>query len=403
VLVVIDAAIFKALYRDEKSFKALIDAQYKERAHAAHLRVVPLFKYLSERELDSIQKGVEFLDVPENTTVVKQGDAVDAVYLVRSGAVKVTQRDERGTQRILSYLMENSSFGESSAAGGDARWPGAYETMARTNIVKVPLGVLDKLRADSPGTLLTRTAELIAQQETRGTSGVFDLLDRAAKEATPGTPLSRERLEIMVSKQSVKGGHALVIDLTKCVRCNACVESCVAVHADRVPRLSKTGSRVSTQKTLASACYHCEIPECMMACGYGAIRRDLRGSIEFFWDNCVGCTSCVMGCPYNVIRMTPPPDQMASPDDVSVLATLPVIGRWFRSKSCSTPRTESAARTDGAPLKQYNKVTGKEETVSGKAIKCDLCAGMPFEACVYNCPCAAILRVAPEDIFEGAG
>jgi Fe-S-cluster-containing hydrogenase component 2 len=180
------------------------------------------------------------------------------------------------------------------------------------------------------------------------------------------------------------------------------------VHADRVPRLSKTGSRVSTQKTLASACYHCEIPECMMACGYGAIRRDLRGSIEFIWDNCVGCTSCVMGCPYNVIRMTPPPDQMAAPQDVSVLATLPLIGHWFRSKSCgtsdaaATKPADATKRADGAPLKQFNKVTGREETVSGKAIKCDLCAGMPFEACVYNCPCSAILRVAPEDVFEEA-
>ena len=33
-----------------------------------------------------------------------------------------------------------------------------------------------------------------------------------------------------------------------------------------------------------------------------------------------------------------------------------------------------------------------------KAIKCDLCAGLPFEACVYNCPCGAISRVDPADI-----
>ena len=31
-----------------------------------------------------------------------------------------------------------------------------------------------------------------------------------------------------------------------------------------------------------------------------------------------------------------------------------------------------------------------------KAIKCDLCAGLPFEACVYNCPCDAISRRSPE-------
>jgi Fe-S-cluster-containing hydrogenase component 2 len=48
-------------------------------------------------------------------------------------------------------------------------------------------------------------------------------------------------------------------------------------------------------------------------------------------------------------------------------------------------------------------VTGKDETISGKAIKCDLCAGMPFEACVYNCPCSAIERVSPEDVVARNG
>jgi CRP-like cAMP-binding protein len=100
VLVVVDAAIFKALYRDEKAFKEMIDAQYKQRALSAHLRVVPLFKYLSARELETIRAGVEFLDLPENATVARQNEVVDAVYLVRSGAVKVTQKDAQGGARI---------------------------------------------------------------------------------------------------------------------------------------------------------------------------------------------------------------------------------------------------------------------------------------------------------------
>ena len=49
---------------------------------------------------------------------------------------------------------------------------------------------------------------------------------------------------MMVGRQSVKGGEALVIDLHRCVRCNMCVETCVAVHEDRVPRLSKKGHRI---------------------------------------------------------------------------------------------------------------------------------------------------------------
>jgi Fe-S-cluster-containing hydrogenase component 2 len=44
---------------------------------------------------------------------------------------------------------------------------------------------------------------------------------------------------------------------------------------------------------------------------------------------------------------------------------------------------------------------GKLTAVAGKTIKCDLCAGLPFEACVYNCPTTAILRREPQSLFGG--
>ena len=34
--------------------------------------------------------------------------------------------------------------------------------------------------------------------------------------------------------------------------------------------------------------------------------------------------------------------------------------------------------------------------------KCDRCEGLPFEACVYNCPCNAISRRAPSEVFGAA-
>ena len=41
---------------------------------------------------------------------------------------------------------------------------------------------------------------------------------------------------------------------------------------------------------------------------------------------------------------------------------------------------------------ESDEVAVKDKQVL-KAIKCDLCSGLPFEACVYNCPCTAITRV----------
>jgi Fe-S-cluster-containing hydrogenase component 2 len=271
--------------------------------------------------------------------------------------------------------------------------------MARTDLVKVPRALVDELLDAPQRSTLATAARAIASQESRAIPGLYDLVARGEREAKP----TSDEIEVMVASESVKGGHALVIDLQKCVRCNACVESCASVHGDRVPRLSKTGNRISSQKTLASACYHCEIPSCMLACTFGAIRRDARGSIEFVYDNCVGCTSCVGACPYDVIRMTGF-DVLDEAREPSVLARLPLIGSLFRPKvtkqaPATKPSPEPAAAPAGAVRMQANALAGREVKVPGKAIKCDLCAGMPFEACVYNCPCGAILRVEPEALF----
>jgi len=167
----------------------------------------------------------------------------------------------------------------------------------------------------------------------------------------------------------------------------------VAVHSDGLPRISKIGTRVATDEVLITACYHCEIPECMLSCNYGAIRRDAQGRIRFETDNCVGCAACVDACPYKVIRLVKPfavePQSKAS---ASWLEKLPLLGRWFTA-AC-------APEAPGTQRKAVVDFDGQTTPVSGNTVKCDLCAGLPFEACVYNCPTSAIERREPQSLFE---
>jgi len=147
---------------------------------------------------------------------------------------------------------------------------------------------------------------------------------------------------------------------------------------------------------LVTACYHCELPQCMLSCEYAAIRRDPQGRVRFEYDNCVGCASCIDGCPYGVIRLVepaPPP-----PPIQPLLASVPLIGnlfgRWFRRDApVATTEVKTGSAGVGAKISQ----------VTGKTIKCDLCAGLPFEACVYNCPTTAITRRQPQSLFDGPG
>ena len=88
--------------------------------------------------------------------------------------------------------------------------------------------------------------------------------------------------------------------------------------------------------------------------------------------------------------MTPPPGTTAHKAP-GLFESLPLLGRFFKKKE------EEPEEEPEPPKKLLAARTGKQ--VAGKAIKCDLCAGLPYEACVYNCPCGAIDRFDPSALF----
>lgn len=384
LLLVLDAATFKELYanRLNRRLREAVDGRYRERELALHLRALPLLEGLGAGALERLAARVRFETREKGEALVRQGEPLDAAWFVRTGAVGCTRTEADGRARILGYHLANSSFGEGAFTGQAGSWPGTYEALARTDaIVLGPVDAREALGGDAAALerLTANARRLVAEDAGAAGAGAPEV----------GAP-SEDELEIMVRRQSAKGGAALVIDLERCIRCNACVESCVAVHDDRVPRLSKRGNRLSSSAALVTSCYNCDIPECMLACNYGAIRRDVQGLVRFVWDNCVGCGACVAGCPYGVIRMTAPSDAPPVVPRESLLATLPFLGRLFGTSA----RAEAQAAAAAGP-----RLNPRGKEVRGKAVKCDLCAGLPFEACVYNCPTDAIARVEPEELF----
>jgi formate dehydrogenase iron-sulfur subunit len=52
-------------------------------------------------------------------------------------------------------------------------------------------------------------------------------------------------------------------------------------------------------------CMHCEDPGCLKACpAPGAIVKYANGIVDFISENCIGCGSCVTGCPFDVPRIS---------------------------------------------------------------------------------------------------
>jgi len=388
LVAVIEARMFQRLYAEDDTFQERVNEGYRDNL-GLHLRLSSLCRDLDDIALDALEKSAELVSYEDGEVVIEAGDASDDVYIVRTGGL-ASYIESNGGERTLGFYKGSATFGEHTLLSETTTWQANYRTLMQTSLIKLPKKAFEKLSMD---------AQVGLQRAANRLIGIDDASNAKQGDAADVGPRNMlDELFVMVERESVKGGRALVIDRQKCVRCNMCVESCETVHSDGIPRLSKVGTPIASDEMLVTACYHCDTPQCMLSCEYGAIRRDPQGRVRFEYDNCVGCAGCIDGCPYGVIRLVeskPPPKPQPS-----FFQTLPVIGKLFGTPE-APPVEAPAVGDDGEEVKPRSiGAGGKVSPVNGKTIKCDLCAGLPFEACVYNCPTTAILRKEPQSLFD---
>ena len=99
---------------------------------------------------------------------------------------------------------------------------------------------------------------------------------------------------------------AMVIDLRKCIGCQACTSACKVEN--RVPAGHyrtwvaefETGSYPSVRKTfLPQLCNHCAEPACVSVCPTGATFKRDDGIVVVDDTICWGCGYCINACPYD--------------------------------------------------------------------------------------------------------
>lgn len=103
----------------------------------------------------------------------------------------------------------------------------------------------------------------------------------------------------------------MVIDLNKCVGCNACTVACIAEN--KIPD-NKYRTRILEHEggTFPHvyryyekfACNHCQDAPCVKACPTKASYQTEWGTVEVNPDLCIGCGYCVLACPYRVRAMS---------------------------------------------------------------------------------------------------
>ena len=85
------------------------------------LRSVPLFASLDDEAAKELRSLLSDKKVPQNTRLFKQGDKGDAMYLIESGRVRISIRDDDDQELTLAELAQGDFFGEMSIIDGRQR------------------------------------------------------------------------------------------------------------------------------------------------------------------------------------------------------------------------------------------------------------------------------------------
>lgn len=134
----------------------------------------------------------------------------------------------------------------------------------------------------------------------------------------------------------------ILVNPEECIDCGACKEACASIHQESCITVETKG-----ELSVPMLCHHCEVPICAMGCGTNAIKKTgIGGSVTVDDDLCVGCRSCIIACPYGVLRLRN--------DSKGIIKCNLCIERLDGG---GEPACVEACPTDALIFKSYNKLT----------------------------------------------
>ena len=106
--------------------------------------------------------------------------------------------------------------------------------------------------------------------------------------------------------------YAFEVDLDSCTGCKSCVAACHSLNGlDENETWRDVGLLVSSRRTqpfsqtVTTACHHCADPACLNGCPVLAYEKDpVTGIVRHLDDQCIGCSYCILKCPYDVPKFS---------------------------------------------------------------------------------------------------
>ena len=99
----------------------VLEEFYRKRILDKLLAVSPLFSMLKDMDRKDLLKAFKLRNFNEGDTVIREGDAGDALFIIKSGRAKVSTSDPESGHVALGELKEGDFFGEVSLVTGKPR------------------------------------------------------------------------------------------------------------------------------------------------------------------------------------------------------------------------------------------------------------------------------------------
>ena len=128
-------------------------------------------------------------------------------------------------------------------------------------------------------------------------------------------PMSSKAENVSEDKEFV----GVLVDLTRCVGCQTCTETCSETwnlpepDLDAIDEVEGVRNTTDKQWTLVNRfeideeeifvkkqCMHCNQPACAAACPTKAMLKTEEGPVIWRADKCMGCRFCMVSCPFEI-------------------------------------------------------------------------------------------------------
>jgi Fe-S-cluster-containing dehydrogenase component len=155
--------------------------------------------------------------------------------------------------------------------------------------------------------------------------------------------------------------RVMFIDYARCIGCQACVQACEECDTHRGQAMIhlETIRRRDSVQTAPQVCMHCEDPICAKVCPADAIKKTPDGVVQSSLSpRCIGCSNCVLSCPFGVPKYFAEIDQMMKCDlcyDRTSIGKKPMCATVCPSQALSYMTIEDFNRTrNGVAVNEWS-------------------------------------------------